>query len=280
MPSSHPPTLVTLVKRALREAGIARGSRLLVAVSGGRDSVALLDVLARLTKSVGFELTAHGVDHGLREAAKDELALASEASKARGVPFEITHVRVTPGGNLQARARDARYCALEAAREAAGAKLIATGHHADDRAETFLLRLLRGAGPRGLYVLPMVSEHKFRPLIRASRADIDAHVKRHGIVYAEDPSNRAPRFQRSRVRHELLPLLRTFNPQIVSHLNDLSDQLGGITSHDSALPLPRATYDALRDLLSDENAITKKPEIWLPKGLVVRRERSHVRRDE
>ncbi len=277
MPRSHPPTLVTLTKETLRQCAVGKDARVLVAVSGGRDSMALLDVLASLSSKVGFELQAHGVDHGLREGAGAELEVASRFAKHRGIPFATTRVDVGAGGNLQARARRARYAALEGAMKDVGATTLATAHHADDRAETVLIRLLRGAGAGGLHVLPPKSGHKLRPFIAATRADIDAHVTRHAIPFCDDPSNAAPRFLRTRVRNELLPLLRALDPQIVSHLNDLSDEVESVTSRETALPIARATLDAVREALADGQ---KETEIWLPGGLVLRRERTHVRRSE
>ncbi len=155
MSRSHPPSLLRLVERLARDEGLfARGEIVLCACSGGPDSTALLHALALLRKRVGHEVVAHGVDHGLRPEAAAELALAQQVAASVGVPFAITQLQVEPGGNLQARARTARLQALAAAAAAAGAVAIATGHTADDRAETWLLRLLRGSGPRGLAVLP------------------------------------------------------------------------------------------------------------------------------
>lgn len=226
MARSHPPTLITLATRTLREeCRVLRGDRILAAVSGGPDSMALLDVLARLAPKLGFELAAHGVDHGLRAEAEGELDLAEEHAGRLGVPFARSAVAVAPGGNLQARARAARYRALERAQRERGAALLATAHHADDRAETVLLRLLRGSGPRGLAVLPARSGTRIRPFIRAHRADVALHLDRHVVRFASDPSNRDRRYLRVRVREELLPLLVELSPGIVGHLNALADAL-------------------------------------------------------
>ncbi len=219
---SHPPTLIAVVRRTLREE-CNPGHHVVAAVSGGRDSLAMLHVLARLRDEFGFELTAHGVDHGLRSEAQAELALARAVADAESVPFRVSAVTVPAGGNLQARARAARRESLLSA--ASSDCLIATGHHADDRAETVLIRLLQGSGPRGLAALPPRAGRFMRPLIRAPRAAVDAHVARHAIEYADDPSNADARFLRSRVRHELMPLLTALSPGIAGHLNALADQL-------------------------------------------------------
>ncbi len=224
MPRTHPPTLITLVRAAMRDHALAtRGSTLLVAVSGGPDSMALLHVLAKLRERLAFGLFAHGVDHGLRAAAASELDRAEQFSRKLDVPFDRTRVMVHPGGNLQARARNARWAALKAAAERNSADRIATGHHADDRAETVLMRLLRGSHVGSLAVLAPRSGDRIRPLVHARRVDIDAHIARHAVPYAVDPSNADPRFLRARVRSEVLPILERLSPRIVEHLCALAD---------------------------------------------------------
>jgi tRNA(Ile)-lysidine synthase len=230
MPRTHPPTLITLTRAALREHPLVpRGSSVLVAVSGGPDSIALLHVLALLRRRLGFGLFAHGVDHGLRAEAVAELDLTDGVCRSLDVPFSRTRVAVPPGGNLQARARSVRWDALRAAASRAGADRVATGHHAGDRAETLLMRLLRGTGVNGLAALPPVDVveggTRIRPFYRALRSDVDAHVARHGLPFASDPSNRDPRFLRVRVRHEVLPLLERLSPRIVEHLGRLADEV-------------------------------------------------------
>jgi tRNA(Ile)-lysidine synthase len=223
--SSHPPALLRRTERTLREeTPLERGDRILVAVSGGGDSLALLHVLARLAPRFGFELCAHGVDHGLREAASAELDLAAALASALGVPFARSELALAAGGNLQARAREARYAALDAAAERAGARWVATAHHASDRAETVLLRLLRGTGPRGLGVLPAAAERRLRPFIRSPKSAILLHLERHGLRCASDPSNHDPRYLRTRIREELLPLLERLTPGAARRLNLLADE--------------------------------------------------------
>ncbi|MGA7121456.1 MAG: tRNA lysidine(34) synthetase TilS [Polyangiaceae bacterium] len=227
---THPPTLITLARAAIRDDGLVPpGTTILAAVSGGPDSMAMLHVLALLRKSFAFGLFAHGVDHGLRPEAAAELDLAEGFARTLDVPFHRTRVTVLPGGNIQARARVARWQALNAAAAAASAGRIATGHHADDRAETMLMRLLRGTRARGLGALPPRDGNRIRPLYRARRADVDAHIARHRLPYAVDPSNRDPRFLRTRVRTEVIPALERLNPKVVEHLCRLSDEI----SHES-----------------------------------------------
>jgi tRNA(Ile)-lysidine synthase len=276
MRPSHPPTLITLARRTIRdEALFARGDRVLVAVSGGPDSMALLHVLATLRRSVGHELVAHGVDHGLRVGAALELDRAEALATALGVPFARTKVAVSGGGNLQARARTARYTALRQAARDQGVAVIATAHHAEDRAETVLIRLLRGAGPRGLAVLAPREGDRVRPLIRAHRRDVLAHLARHGIAFADDPSNADPRFLRSRLRFEVLPLLQSLSPGIVSHLCALADQLGSDRAAEAPHmhTLPRAAREAIVKM---SRTHSKKARVSLPGGLVATYDRAKV----
>lgn len=273
------PSLLTIARRALTgEASIAKGSTVIVATSGGPDSMALLDVLARLGPKLGLSVRACGVDHGLRAEAAKELDLAEAHADRVGVPFARRRVSVGAGSNLQERARTARWKALAAEARRRGANAIATAHHADDRAETFLLRMLRGAGVRGLAVLPARAPAPFgrglealRPLLRARRADILAHLERHGIAFAEDPSNRDPRFLRARVRHEVLPLLEELDPAVVRHLSAIADELCEAHSPGEPLPhwtdgLPRPTREAIRKLLLRRSRTAR---VWLPGGLAV-----------
>jgi tRNA(Ile)-lysidine synthase len=264
------PSLLTLTG----EAKVARGEVLLVAVSGGPDSMALLHVLARLGKPLGIVVHAHGVDHGLRPEANAELDAAEAFASSVEVPFARTRVQVARGGNLQARARTARFEALAVAAGAVGARTIATAHHADDRAETVLLRLMRGAGPRGLAVLPARAPlagdaglELVRPFLRARRAAVLAHVERHAIPYATDPSNGDPRFLRVRVRREVMPLLEAMAPGIVEHLVALADQLAETsTDGPGPFPLSRAVQAALSQLVRSRSTTAR---VWLPGGLVV-----------
>jgi tRNA(Ile)-lysidine synthase len=269
------PALLTIAKRALTgEAKLEHGATVLAAVSGGPDSMALLHVLSRLGPQLGLVVHAHGVDHGLREEAARELDVAEAFAAHVGVPFGRSRVRVARGGNLQARARAARFEALAAAAAQVGARTIATGHHADDRAETVLMRLMRGAGPRGLAALPPrapLAGHDslelVRPLLRARREELDAHVARHGIPYAIDASNQDPRYLRVRVRNELMPLLKELAPGIVDHLTALADQLGDIgASAPASFPLSRSSQAALADLVRTRSTTAR---VWLAGGLVV-----------
>jgi tRNA(Ile)-lysidine synthase len=160
-------------------------------VSGGPDSLALL-VLA---VAAGCRVTAVHVDHGLRPASADEAGVVAAAAARFGAGFRSERVRVADGPNLESRARDARHAAL-----GPGA---ATGHTADDQAETVLANLLRGAGVHGLAAMRAGPVH---PLLALRRSETVALCARVGVDPVRDPSNDDPRFLRNRIRSELLPL--------------------------------------------------------------------------
>lgn len=161
-------------------------------MSGGADSLALL----ALAVSAGCVVTAVHVDHGLRPGSAAEADVVAAAAERFGATFEARRVQVAPGPNLEARARAARMAALPAG--------VATGHTADDQAETVLLNLLRGAGLRGLAGM---RPGPTKPILRLRRRDTEALCEELGLEPVSDPSNNDPRHRRNRVRHELLPLV-------------------------------------------------------------------------
>lgn len=169
----------------------AAGTEVDCAVSGGADSLALL-VLA---VDAGCRVTAHHVDHGLRDGSAAEADLVRDAADRFDADFRALRAHVDPGPNLEARARAARYAVLPDG--------VLTGHTADDQAETVLLNLLRGAGLDGL--AGMAPDR--RPLLQLRRQETRAVCAQLGLQPVEDPSNVDPAFRRNRVRHELIPLL-------------------------------------------------------------------------
>jgi tRNA(Ile)-lysidine synthase len=186
------------------------GERVLVAVSGGPDSVALADVLAELAPALRIALEVAHVDHDLRAGAGRDADLVRDLCGRLGLACHVERVAVRrgpPWDGLEAEARRARHAALRARAAAIGAHRIATGHTADDQAETVLMRLLQGSGPRGLAGMAPVRGLLVRPLLEARRADVVAHVAARRLPFVEDESNRDLRFLRNRIRHEVLPSL-------------------------------------------------------------------------
>jgi tRNA(Ile)-lysidine synthase len=181
------------------------GGRLGLAVSGGPDSLALL-LLAEKVVPGRFEVAT--VDHGLRPEAATECELVARLCAERGIACEILSI-IVGGGNLQAAAREARYFALAAWAEERGLSAVATGHHADDQAETLLMRLNRASGLAGLAgvreesVVPSFDAAIIRPLLRFRRAELAAMIAEAGLTPVLDPSNVDDRFDRARIRKAL-----------------------------------------------------------------------------
>ena len=202
-----------LVKRAVDGDGaLSRGERIVVAVSGGPDSSALLDVLARLAPRRAWQLLCVHVDHGLRPESAAEADVVAALAKRCKVAFRAIRAELPDHGSPQDRARRGRYTALEAVARDFDATAIATGHTADDQAETVLMRVLSGAPPASLTAMAMRRGSLSRPMLAAWHADTVAYCKELGIEAIDDPSNRDPRYLRTRVRHDLLPALETVYP--------------------------------------------------------------------
>ncbi len=203
--------LATRVLATIRRHGLLHGGEtVLVAVSGGADSVALVDLLHELSPALRLSLHVAHVHHGLRSEAESDAASVARLCERLAVPFHLERVAVRrgpPWEGLEAEARRARYSALLARARALDAHRIATGHTADDQAETVLMRLLQGAGPRGLAGIAPARGPVIRPLLETRRLEIETHLRERGLEWVEDTTNRDPRFLRNRIRHEVLPFL-------------------------------------------------------------------------
>lgn len=189
-----------------------------VAVSGGRDSTALLHATARRAREVGLEVHALHVHHGLvadADAWQARLAAQCRRWHAAGLPvqFHATRLDGRParGESVEAWARRGRYRALAAMARAAGCGLVLLAHHRRDQAETVLLQALRGGSPAALAAMPRVAERDgltwARPWLEQPRAALEAYVRRHHLAYSDDASNADPRFARNRLRQRVWPAL-------------------------------------------------------------------------
>jgi tRNA(Ile)-lysidine synthase len=213
--------LSTVLRTIATRALFTRGDRVIVAVSGGPDSMALLHVLWELRDRLGLTLEVAGVDHGLRPAAAEELGLVRARAEALGLPFvglAVDVARHRRGAGLQDAARRARLGALTALAAERGARRVALGHQADDQAETVLFRIVRGTGLAGLQGIPYRRDPFVRPLLDLRRAEILRYLRRRSIPFVEDPSNADLRFARARIRHRHLPALAAENPRVAEAL--------------------------------------------------------------
>lgn len=188
------------------------GTHLHCAVSGGADSSALL----LLAVAAGCQVTAHHVDHGLRDGSAAEADIVAALAARVDAGFVAHQSTVAPGSNLEARARQARFTCLP--------EHIATGHTLDDRAETMCINLMRGAARTGLSPLRDGDRH---PIVRLRRTETLALCRAHGVEIVLDPSNNDPAYVRNRVRHELLPLLDDISCRDVAAVLDRQADLFG-----------------------------------------------------
>lgn len=222
-----------LLQKHLRHyASIPAHSIGVVAVSGGADSMALLHALMILQRKRPFSLYAATFDHGLRgvQSAEEAAGVATVCAEW-GIPHFLSHGAVDPtASGVEARARTARYTFLAGVARQVGADWVATGHHADDQAETVLMHLIRGAGLRGLRgmrpVAPLPTAPALtllRPLLGVRHADITAYCEYHHIRYYHDSTNDDPAYRRNWVRITALPLLAQVNPDVSGALNRFAE---------------------------------------------------------
>lgn len=188
----------------------------IVAVSGGPDSMCLLDVLVHLSKKYSFLLHVAHVNYRLRGEASDlDEQLVTEQALRYGLDYTVFKPKKSTHANLEERLREERYGFFEKIRQEKQADAIMVAHNEDDQAETFLLRLLRGTGLAGLAGIRSKNGFIWRPLLQMDRSDILRYLREQKIPFREDTSNENPSFMRNRVRHELLPLIeKRFQPKI------------------------------------------------------------------
>jgi len=215
-----------------REKLIKPGDSVLAAVSGGPDSVCLLHLLWRYKKTVPFELNAVTVNHGLRKEAGREIARVEALCRRLKVPLSVDKIAVREHALMQklsteTSARILRYGLFSKTAKDAGANIVATGHTANDNAETMIMWLIRGTGAEGVSGIPLARPlgqglTVIRPLLSATRAEVMKYVKAQGIPYSIDKSNKSPEYTRNRIRGQVLPLLEKYNPRVVEHLFNFS----------------------------------------------------------
>jgi len=204
---------------------LSKGDTVLVGVSGGPDSMALLYLLMDIKDEYGITLKIAHLNHGFREEAAEEAEFVRERAASLGLEavlkfIDVPSIKERDGLSSQEAAREARYSFFKEAAGEAGANKVALAHTSDDQAETVLIRLLRGSGPLGLSGIPPVRALNsqqaviIRPLIDCSRKEIEGYLSEKGIPFVTDSSNLKMDYMRNRVRMELIPFLEGYNPNI------------------------------------------------------------------
>ena len=216
------------VRRCLSGAGLAPGDLVLAACSGGADSLALAAAAAFEAPRLGLSAGGVTVDHGLQDGSAEQARKVTKTLAAMGLdPVRCVRVTVArSGAGPEAAARAARYQALDRVADATGAAAILLGHTTDDQAETVLLGLARGSGPRSLAGMPERHGRCLRPLLGVTRAQTRAACAAMGLEPWDDPQNADPAYARARVRHRLLPALESeLGPGVAQALARTAQQL-------------------------------------------------------
>jgi len=226
----RPNALFRAVRASLHgPCALPAGSRVLVACSGGPDSLALLHVLAELARPLELALVVAHLDHGVRGAAgRADARFVARAAAELGLPCALGRVAAKPSGARPARdeatLRRKRHAFLARAARAHGCDAIALGHTADDQAETVLLRLVRGTGIAGLAAMRPRRGRVLRPMLSAPRADVLAYLADRALTARDDATNRDPAYRRNAIRAQILPRLAHLNPRIGPALAALAER--------------------------------------------------------
>jgi tRNA(Ile)-lysidine synthase len=228
------------------------GSRVVAAVSGGPDSMALLHLLRTMTEEEPFQIVVAHVNHQFRGAESDaEAELVGRVAKEWGLPFEtaaldLPNYIANTGMNAQSAAREKRYLFLKQVAKKYSSSYLLTGHHADDQAETVLMRLIRGTGPGGLAGIPMRRKEEdlelIRPLLRITKGELLDYCKRNEVPYAVDSSNVDRHYFRNEIRLDLIPMLEKHNPKLKASLVRLADMAAADDDYMEA-----QTFDAFKE---------------------------------
>lgn len=201
---------------------LPRGARVLAAVSGGPDSVCLLDLLQVAGPRLGFELEAFHLNHRLRPSAARDEAFVRKVCRTWGIALTVARQDTAAyaqrtGLGIEEAGRVLRYRQLERAADRLGCDRIALGHTADDNLETMLMNICRGAGPRGVAGIPVRRGRIIRPLLDIERSDIVRYLRSRALDWVEDETNADVSFRRNLVRQQVVPLLRRLNPATVAN---------------------------------------------------------------
>jgi tRNA(Ile)-lysidine synthase len=236
----------------VRDTGVLpEGASVTAAVSGGSDSMAMLHMLEAFRGHMGWDLSVLHIHHGVREAAADDAEMVEASARLLGLPFTLRRIAPPKGGSLEdglSRLRHGIY-----AEEAGEGGLVAVAHTATDRAETLLMRLLEGAGPRGLGGMSYRGVGPVRrPMLRMQRHELRDYLSRRGLSWAEDETNTDPAILRNRVRSRVLPALEAVSPGAALRVAASAELLSGWRDAMDALTSDALARIAAGDAVSRE----------------------------
>lgn len=240
---------------------------ILLALSGGADSVALLHLLLALQRTIAFELTCVHINHGLREASVGEEQFVKSLCEKAGIKLFTKRVSIPKTGNLEEAARIARYQAIRQVLTETGAQVIALAHHANDQAETVLMHLIRGAGVDGISGMSAFRSPYWRPLLRVPQKELLTYLNHHQFNWVEDESNQDTRLLRNNLRHGLLALLEEQSPGVVLRMAQTADILKA--EQDLLLHLQKTWMKQHAKMQLPFNFMQKKP--WMEQELAMKR---------
>jgi tRNA(Ile)-lysidine synthase len=267
------------VEAALRAMNVPQGSRLVVGVSGGPDSVALLDALWNLASERSWTISVGHINHGLRgEEGNDDERFVVNLAKELGFRCDVARVDTTAEARIRKlsvehAARELRYAALEAMRRDSNADLLLTAHTEDDQAETLLLRLLRGTGIVGLAGIYPVRGLIRRPLLGVTREEVVMYLQARGRGYRLDSSNLDPRYLRNRVRREVMPTLEHLHPGAAHRIAGTTNLVRPVSGYLSA---EAAAAIDLMAVHRTDTAVTASLSVWRTLHEALRRETLRV----
>ena len=249
------------------------GDHIVCALSGGADSVAMTFAFYLLKDKLGITLSAAHFNHHLRDAESDrDEAFVREFCHQYDIPLAVGSGHVQPGKKgLEAAARDARYAFLDTL-----PGKIATAHTADDNAETVMMHLVRGTGLKGLGGIAPVRGRLIRPMLRVTRADVEAFLQEYYVKHMEDSSNAADDFLRNRLRHHVMPLLTRENPRLAENLSDMALRLR-LDEQALSRQADFETLPCVEDLKAMDPALRSRAlEAFLKRSGVKEPEESHI----
>ena len=255
-------SLIAKVERTILENGlIAKDEVVIVGLSGGADSVCLFEILNILKDRIGFHLLAAHFNHRLRgEESDGDQKFVEDLCTSKGISLEVGYANNVNDLKSEESARNARYDFFEHVLDSKKGDKFALAHHANDVAETFLMRLVRGGGLKGLSSIKISRDRYIRPLLFIEKDEISQFLGENEIKYRDDSSNLSEDFLRNKFRLSIIPQLETINPQIIENLSVLSSQIN--EDYNYLLQMAQKSLDDIVEVQGNEEIILNRRK-WL-----------------